>query len=1175
MKRNTEGSADGHRKRPRVQEPEHAATEQHHDPFDASLKRDSSVLRADITDEQGYLEGKLKMRWPLLSAKSHIQLATNDGALLDIHFQGACSKYFSQLTFSIGDVIQLALKGVRVKVSGPGARRSHELTYEQGAIVKFLKAKDPAQNNRVVNTWKLDEEDTRTFARKPLDPNDWYSTPTLFTIDGSDNQERASSSASHTVPPPPVTDSRTAPSATTDVADSKNLATSSSVTAKPASRSEVQMNKNEDSAERSNGSESSTRSKRRRSPDRLSSKRTSEERGSSTTVAEPQSKPQPGSHPANCPQASSLIVLPANSKNDATEPQQRKDEQRMVPPTVSGPGSNVNADIAKETKQQKKARKKAERKLKAFRKERTLLVPGDSPDSASYIPTKSGESVSTNQANVNAPPLPITYEVVDPADKSALTHISNPTRVSPAPEPPVSTLSGHSETRDAPSDNSAVLHGATSSQLMNVPVQSALANTINTPSPASRTVISHIIDPSTASSTPLNSEDADSSAASKAGCWTSNGYYVPLSEIRERQTQNVIGVVTIAGRVAKTATNENMIKVIIVDPSNVETTGSGINCFSKANNWLPEPKTGDILILRQIQGDNHLGKLCGTAPSYKGWTWAIFDPRTHSTTGTSPFKPGEEEMHYCARLADWWKDVSKSRTSSDETGTIHHIIGPIGRASRVHRLICDASPQTEPSGFFDCTAEVLHGYNNDNGVYSLYITDYTRNPALTAVQRDWCPPQLADRVLKMEMWNSAAAKAPDIKVGEYWFFGNNRMKVSSGGYLEATISEANKMRKLDEDVLEGAPHLEALLQRKHDWGAAVQADGELFTHQLFQDIKPDHHFLCTVEIVYISHKSDTSCLFVTDYTSRSDLVPIAPTAPRASALKGMIVRIDLRSDTQVETAKNLTEGDFISIRNLRLTRSGGTEQLAGRLGGVERLINKLQAHDPTNEELKALLGRKSEWEVDYSRKMGRAVPPKRTGRASQRKEKPPVKLSCREKGFKTIREIECDEQCPTLFRICARIVDFYPRELRSWTVLRCTKCDKDLAEDYRRCAECDDAMDDKSYVKPVYEFFLRVEDEKGDRLDVSGCDEQGSLLKDLEAADFREDEIAYDKFIQRLAPLLGNLLKAEGSARRRFDDDFVPDTPLLALTVGMWPLNDGRGPPARGYVLQRHAVLEK
>lgn len=108
--------------------------------------------------------------------------------------------------------------------------------------------------------------------------------------------------------------------------------------------------------------------------------------------------------------------------------------------------------------------------------------------------------------------------------------------------------------------------------------------------------------------------------------------------------------------------------------------------------------------------------------------------------------------------------------------------------------------------------QIMKGFLNDNGVYSLYVTDYTPNSQMTPVQAEWCPPELGDRILKVEMWDSASALGQTMETGEYWFLRNCKMKVSRGGYLEGTMQEARGVVKLEESESDHHPHLAALLQ---------------------------------------------------------------------------------------------------------------------------------------------------------------------------------------------------------------------------------------------------------------------------------------------------------------------------------------------------------------------------
>ena len=101
---------------------------------------------------------------------------------------------------------------------------------------------------------------------------------------------------------------------------------------------------------------------------------------------------------------------------------------------------------------------------------------------------------------------------------------------------------------------------------------------------------------------------------------------------------------------------------------------------------------------------------------------------------------------------------------------------------------------------------------NDNGVYSLYVTDYTNNDAIASIQASWCIPALADLIFKIELWNEASVVGPDMQPGEYYEIKNVRMKESTGGYWEGSFSEVKKLRKLDEESLEEVPHLVELLK---------------------------------------------------------------------------------------------------------------------------------------------------------------------------------------------------------------------------------------------------------------------------------------------------------------------------------------------------------------------------
>jgi len=82
---------------------------------------------------------------------------------------------------------------------------------------------------------------------------------------------------------------------------------------------------------------------------------------------------------------------------------------------------------------------------------------------------------------------------------------------------------------------------------------------------------------------------------------------------------------------------------------------------------------------------------------------------------------------------------------------------------------------------------------------------------MKAHQAQWCPPSLSDMILQAEFWDRSAERAQTMKVGEYYFIKNARMRISNGGYLEAKVADAT-ITQLHEKDAESEPNLKALLQ---------------------------------------------------------------------------------------------------------------------------------------------------------------------------------------------------------------------------------------------------------------------------------------------------------------------------------------------------------------------------
>lgn len=91
--------------------------------------------------------------------------------------------------------------------------------------------------------------------------------------------------------------------------------------------------------------------------------------------------------------------------------------------------------------------------------------------------------------------------------------------------------------------------------------------------------------------------------------------------------------------------------------------------------------------------------------------------------------------------------------------------------------------------------KVLSGHPNNNGVYSLYVTDYTANKQFNPSgfeKQALAPP---DSTMRIELWDASAQLGPEMEIPGYYFIRNARV-TDQNGFVEAKVQE-QKIRKLD------------------------------------------------------------------------------------------------------------------------------------------------------------------------------------------------------------------------------------------------------------------------------------------------------------------------------------------------------------------------------------------
>ncbi|PFH54177.1 hypothetical protein AMATHDRAFT_83294 [Amanita thiersii Skay4041] len=704
--------------------------------------------------------------------------------------------------------------------------------------------------------------------------------------------------------------------------------------------------------------------------------------------------------------------------------------------------------------------------------------------------------------------------------------------------------------------------------------------------------------------------------------------FCPIGKVSANRQVNLIGIVIQISPPSRTRTNELCINFKIADQSSRKRAsgdldGLGVNCFTKEHlEWLPQPSVGDVLILKNVMIRDVHGFLKGTGYSNQ-LQWAIFNPRTRKVSqgmlgnatrsvnlsgrDLSPFfDPGPNETQRCMQLADWWQGADtgqanmKPEVHQIKVKTITRSSGVQSGPERRHRLIRDAGPHVEPSGYFDCTIEVLHGSMNHNDVYSLYVTDYTKNDQLNLIQAQWCSSELARCVLRIEMWDQAATVGPTMECGSYYSISNVRMKVGRTGDVEGKLVQGRGIHKLIERDADQNPNLKALLERKKAWNIKGEVEGtSTAQNKLIEDAVENEFFNCVVEVLHIAvAEYDAPAIYVTDYTQHVYLEAYRFSEKWSKGLEGRVMKISLW-DEHRRLASSITPGFYFAINKLHLKLSTSGGRFEGELRGRERLINQLNPEKPS-EELKQLLLRKEAF-LQTSRCSPSPEPLKvmETEQLNERAKSPTslsdahgsslehessstdsdidsmeeMKLSgasreatqievvipelpemaelLPERDYFTLKEMMDSESCPDKFLVCARIISYSPLQLTDCSMAFCMRCDAKIPTIYQACVDCMDS--DHEYVAYKYQLVLKLEDEEGTTLEVSVFD-KSPFLNGLERANFKTNKAAFNGFCACLAPLLGDFVQDGGTEIIKS----TVQTGLKRLVIISWPEQNKR-----------------
>lgn len=655
--------------------------------------------------------------------------------------------------------------------------------------------------------------------------------------------------------------------------------------------------------------------------------------------------------------------------------------------------------------------------------------------------------------------------------------------------------------------------------------------------------------------------------------------FTALNAVRKGQAMvNIIGVVIQVNAPKRTTTNEWSSSFVIVDSSiyssqGLSDVGIGVTCFQKKYvEWLPQVDRGDVVILRKLKISDFKGVLKAIGYSDK-LRWAVYDHATYNTRpakrGDAPegeaidngagyfftpfWKPNEDgaELKYCRQLFIWREGLQEA-----ERDVIR--IQCAARPQKEHRLLSDVSPDVSTHGFFNCTVEILQTFSNDCGSQTVYVTDYTSNPRVYPVKPTWCSPALYDCVFPVEMWDEARDMAQLMHTGEYWYLYNVRARLNASGYTEGKMRTSEKTIQLSADDAAKNPRLTALLARRKQFLECNGTDfhsSNFFPYKFLQDVDNESVFFsCAVEILSIDYAcSNDISIYATDYTFNPNLPERASTAEWAHGLDHRILRIKL-DDVQAKMAREVHAGSFYKIMNLRFIQKGNDSGNHGRLGGEDRLIFPLINLE--SEYFPTLKANKEKWQRELVLD-GISLTDAPTAELIVAQYEPTTRMSntLPHTRDSTIHQVLTSPSCPSKFTVVARVVDFFPFFLEEASVLRCMKCKSPPPLAHKACPKCDDMIE--THCKWCYCLYLRLGDDTGNDIDVSLCGEECSPFQGVEPDDFHYNRGAFNNFLAKLSPVIGNLRDVHEAWSENRDKEIL--TPLGRFTIESWKVGCERG----------------
>ncbi|KAF9265686.1 hypothetical protein L218DRAFT_943009 [Marasmius fiardii PR-910] len=673
----------------------------------------------------------------------------------------------------------------------------------------------------------------------------------------------------------------------------------------------------------------------------------------------------------------------------------------------------------------------------------------------------------------------------------------------------------------------------------------------------------------------------DGPLALKPGRKTRFMTFPPLSEAK--RLCSVAGVVVSATTPNITRSGDLNCTLGIVDPSICKQEDDTyrdpcrwsmkVNCFAMQQGVLPCPQLGDVVILANVKPESWKGGV--NLVGYKDrLQWAIYssergeihhgdDPeglKSELQQTSAVFTPFHEardgEIEYCKDLIGWWRAIEEENKRFNSR--IIHLGGeetgegslPLAKTARPFWRIEEIHCGGNSNGYFDTVVEiVLCGKCDLENYYLLFVTDYTSKEGLSSFESSKIHRSLHQSIAKLECWDESRKIAQELKIGDYLSLKNVRCRVDSRGSYELKIQEP-KIKILNEANARYDKAFADLLERKkaHQSKHGTNDPSEI-EHRNIKDVEESKFFSSVMEVLHKEPQATDdlkAVLYVTDYTPNAILDGTMLPKNVPAALEGKVLKLVL-CDSQAQLAKQLKQGDIVSLHKMRITKSHARSGMSALIGGDEKLVHRLNPGVDSHKVLiEGLTRNKDAW-----KQLARRSPISPRSDASEEKtaKMAPPQQPLTPTTSTSGSEVKEVVACPTKFRIYARITDFFP-DVEDWVYRWCRNCKKDIPTKRRACFDCNDP--DHEFVKYKYRFWLMLGDEMGSELIVSVIDDC-PILDGLPRVDLTEDPKAYQAVLGRLSALGGNVQKHVSN--NMDDQDTKLESPFLLSIVVSW-IND-------------------